>query len=38
MHIETYWFAGFMDALYNLLQLLDGFSNQRYVICKDEVG
>ena len=38
VYIETYWFAGFMDVLYHLLQLWGWFSNQNYVICGDEVG
>ena len=38
VHIETYWFAGFMDVLYHLLQLWGWFSKQHYIICKDEVG
>ena len=38
VHIKAYWFAGFMEVLFHHLQLWDWFSDQNYVICKDEVG
>ena len=38
VHIETYWFAGFMDVLYHLFQFRGWFNNQNYIIWKDGVG